>query len=913
MTGLHSKQSRARRPKADLDKQLTHSRVQRKPGWDATIHNLNHMKLTPRQLAEKHAAAVSKNKLPSSVHARHALQRTGTDNTEQADTSAIWQQHGQLEHKLERLTSNLAAVKGGGLQAAQVSREWPKPLAHKPARLAEFEEEATLHSYSESAARENFGENAPPVHHSGFGPGMRFQPITRIIVEEGAESPGSEGRFPQPRTLPRFLAPPDGKMGSQDLASWDGKRQGFQSNTSYQIIHDDQAPSGNGYTNGYSQEAEPARVQPKVVKDALASSKAEAPAEQAVAEVGAGDSSVADQPPSGLRPVGEAESGAVQVTLPPPSGKLIHANDLLNGIVVGCVVLNTLVLLKLFQPSIWTIILYALLGAPLGLAYSWLFRHNMRSKLQMTDVLNITPGRKGLTTMLGGVPSWVAFQDKEKVEWLNKAISEVWPVYNKAIAEMVKTTVEPIMEQYKPPGLIKRIYFKQLTFGGSPMTIDNIWVEDEGEQHVCMEVAFRWAGEANIAIAIELPAGGDATRMVPKVSDLDVRGTCRVILAPLVDEVPGFGAAVIALRKPPMINFKLNFGKALGSAYTAKAVRLWLDPFLRETLANLVVWPNRVLVPILPESVTGPLDALQLRHVGVLKVTVVEADGLRKMDLVGKSDPFVELYTRPEQVEKTAHKKHTLEPQWDATFWLLVQEPKTQLLRLQVFDHDSVHVKELLNVNVMKGLRESVGAKTFMGRAAVPLRPLLTPGDPQEKDAWYDLGKKDWAAEGGPGKGEGRLRLKLKYMSFPWIYSRPRDAGMGAVLVKLVRANDLPAADSTGVSDPYVKLKLMSEKHKSTIKPKTLAPVWDEKFEWLNVPKEGSQLTLEVFDNDAFGEDEYLGMAEIEISSEVAASPTSKVLKTWWLEEVPADSKTKIKPPASVTLEVQWVPFDFTD
>jgi hypothetical protein len=30
--------------------------------------------------------------------------------------------------------------------------------------------------------------------------------------------------------------------------------------------------------------------------------------------------------------------------------------------------------------------------------------------------LNLIPGRKGLRTVLGDVPSWVAFQDKEKVE-----------------------------------------------------------------------------------------------------------------------------------------------------------------------------------------------------------------------------------------------------------------------------------------------------------------------------------------------------------------------------------------------------------------------------------------------------------------------------------------------------------------
>lgn len=66
--------------------------------------------------------------------------------------------------------------------------------------------------------------------------------------------------------------------------------------------------------------------------------------------------------------------------------------------------------------------------------------------------------------------------------------------------------------------------------------------------HCLLQVALRWAGDANIAIAIELPAGGEATRMVPKISDLHIQAIGRVLLAPLVGEIPGFGAAVIALR-----------------------------------------------------------------------------------------------------------------------------------------------------------------------------------------------------------------------------------------------------------------------------------------------------------------------------------------------------------------------------
>lgn len=53
---------------------------------------------------------------------------------------------------------------------------------------------------------------------------------------------------------------------------------------------------------------------------------------------------------------------------------------------------------------------------------------------------------------------------------------------------LLQSTVEPLMNDYKPPGLIKNIYFKHLTFGDAPIKIDNVWVEDEGEEHVMLEV-----------------------------------------------------------------------------------------------------------------------------------------------------------------------------------------------------------------------------------------------------------------------------------------------------------------------------------------------------------------------------------------------------------------------------------------
>lgn len=75
----------------------------------------------------------------------------------------------------------------------------------------------------------------------------------------------------------------------------------------------------------------------------------------------------------------------------------------------------------------------------------------------------------------------------------------------------------------------------------------------------------------------------------------------------------------------------------------------------------------------------------------------------------------------------------------------------------------------------------------------------------------------------------------------------------------------------------------------------------------LQVPA-GEVLECKLMDNDTLSEDDMLGLAEIDIAKEVASSPNGEVLKTWYLEEL--KYKGAEPPPSSITMHIQWVPFD---
>ncbi|CAG8484703.1 8703_t:CDS:2 [Ambispora leptoticha] len=72
---------------------------------------------------------------------------------------------------------------------------------------------------------------------------------------------------------------------------------------------------------------------------------------------------------------------------------------------------------------------------------------------------------------------------------------------------------------------------------------------------------------------------------------------------------------------------------------------------------------------------------------GELKVIVVEAKNLKDKDVVGKSDPYVELWIEKGYKQKTTVKDGTLNPKWEEDFKFNIQEGQ-HTLHLKVLDKD---------------------------------------------------------------------------------------------------------------------------------------------------------------------------------------------------------------------------------
>ncbi|XP_048149278.1 LOW QUALITY PROTEIN: synaptotagmin-3 [Corvus hawaiiensis] len=119
-------------------------------------------------------------------------------------------------------------------------------------------------------------------------------------------------------------------------------------------------------------------------------------------------------------------------------------------------------------------------------------------------------------------------------------------------------------------------------------------------------------------------------------------------------------------------------------------------------------------------------------------------------------------------------------------------------------------------------------------------------------------------ATGAPSSPCGRLSVSLRY-----------SYGSQQLVVRVLRARDLPAKDSNGFSDPYVKIYLLPDRKKkfqTKVLRRTLNPEWDETFSF-GVPfgeLPARRLHFGVYDFDRFSRHDLIGQVVLDNLLEAA-------------------------------------------
>lgn len=303
-------------------------------------------------------------------------------------------------------------------------------------------------------------------------------------------------------------------------------------------------------------------------------------------------------------------------------------------------------------------------------------------------------------------PPWISFPSFERVKWLNKILEKIWPSVALAASELIRANVGPMLAMYAPPGF--KLRFSKLFLGNVAPQIEGVKIQTLQAGQLIMDLDFKWGGDPSIILAVQTPVGAN---LPVQLKNLRFFTTVRVIFK-LAEDIPCIAGVVVALLAKPKPEIRYTLKLIGGNLNAVPGLSDMIKGIVESAVADSLQWPHRIVVPIAQPPVD--LSDLELKIQGKLTVTVVRAQGLKNMEMIGKSDPYVIAYVRVLFPAKTKTIENNLNPVWDETFSFDVEDQETQSLVFQVFDQD-------------------IGNDKLLGAAIHPLIKL-TPEETKELD-----------------------------------------------------------------------------------------------------------------------------------------------------------------------------------
>ncbi|KAK7170269.1 hypothetical protein R3I94_000487 [Phoxinus phoxinus] len=439
------------------------------------------------------------------------------------------------------------------------------------------------------------------------------------------------------------------------------------------------------------------------------------------------------------------------------------------------------------------------------------------------------------------LPSWVHYPDVERVEWLNKTVKQMWPYVCQFVEKLFKGTIEPAIKEANAH--LSTFSFTKVDLGDKPLRINGVKVYSENvdKRQIIMDLQISYVGNTEIDVDIKryyCRAG---------IKSIQLHGVLRVILEPLLGNMPLVGALSLFFLKKPLLDINWT---GLTNILDIPGLNGFSDHMIQDIISTYMVLPNRITVPLI-----GEVELAQLRFPmpkGVLRIHFLEAHNLEVKDtylgglIKGKSDPYGMLLVS-NQLFRSKTIKECLHPKWNEVYEALVYEHSGQHLEIELFDEDP-------------------DKDDFLGSLMIDLSELHKE---QKVDEWFDLEEVT----------TGKLHLRLE-----WLSLYPSDEKLDQVLgcikandnlssallvVYLDSASNLPTnpldfnpdgpkppykglKSGKKVSidpNPFVKLTVGKKMYTSKVRYKTSEPLWEEAFSFLINNPHTQELEIEVKDN----------------------------------------------------------------
>ncbi|MCO5590732.1 hypothetical protein L7F22_044707 [Adiantum nelumboides] len=190
----------------------------------------------------------------------------------------------------------------------------------------------------------------------------------------------------------------------------------------------------------------------------------------------------------------------------------------------------------------------------------------------------------------------------ELVRWINVGLEKAWPFFKEACSlivassGLIKVKLETVFNNYRA-GDIEVFSLGKLNLGKFCPFVQGIKVVPSNKDNqCCLEIQLDWRQNEDQEMLLHVSTTGP--EFVVQVKNFVVYCVMRLTFAPLAHELPCFGAVVFSIIEPPLVDFQTKF--ISGDVKKIPGLEKAVDNILLSTLMDLLVWPGRVVVPVLP-------------------------------------------------------------------------------------------------------------------------------------------------------------------------------------------------------------------------------------------------------------------------------------------------------------------------
>uniref|UniRef100_A0A8C1K1T1 Extended synaptotagmin-like protein 2a n=1 Tax=Cyprinus carpio TaxID=7962 RepID=A0A8C1K1T1_CYPCA len=390
------------------------------------------------------------------------------------------------------------------------------------------------------------------------------------------------------------------------------------------------------------------------------------------------------------------------------------------------------------------------------------------------------------------LPPWVHFPDVERVEWLNKTVHQMWPYICQFVDKLFRETIEPAVQGANAH--LSTFTFSKIDMGDKPLRVDGVkvYTENVDRRQIIMDLQISFVGNTEIDVDIKkyyCRAG---------IKSIQLNGVLRVIMEPLLGDMPLIGALSVFFLKKPLLDINWT---GLTNMLDIPGINGLCDSIIQDIIYSFLVLPNKITIPLVNDAQISKLRFPMPK--GILRIHFLEAQDLVGKDkflgglIKGKSDPYG-VIKLGNQLFRSKIIKETVNPKWNEVY--------------EVFVHDH------------PGQNWFVLDDVATGKLHLKIEWLSLLPTPDKLDEVLSSIKAD--------KGQANDGLSSALL-----------------LVHLDSAKNLPViVNNYFVPSPFVQFTVGHKSFESKTRYKTNEPLWEEAFTFLIHNPKCQELEVEVKD-----------------------------------------------------------------